>query len=371
VGLSGSEKKEPVGSASGHVRPTPPSPYDVPTNAAHVTTSAQLRSLLRRSQPADIVLADGVYDGSRPFLNPHGHRLYAANVGGAVLRAGLSLGGNAGRPGAAVRGIVFDVRDAEKTIEGAEIIVWGTAKSAQVLDVTLRGNRVIRTGLVVRQPEGFHGARIVARDFTDYGVVVDANDPALDALARPFRLTDVDVAGVARPVPRSSNGTAEACVWVGNPGVALRVRVRRCAWTGLWTGTAATGALFDRIDVDQTPTGIYIEHFTRHSTFQRLRVGDGVRIGVVTEWAAPEWDGRPASVDNIIQESWFASSLAGVFLDAGTTRTTVRRSTFVNQRWAAIGDYGGIDNAYYGNDYRAVAPGGADVTHEHLNSFGN
>jgi hypothetical protein len=358
-----------VGSAPEQVRPVPPSPYAVPADGVHVSTSAQLRSVLSRSQPTDIVLADGVYDGSRPFLNPHGHRLYAASIGGAVLRAGLSLGGNAGPPGGAVRGIVFDVRDAQKTVEGAEIIVWGTAKGAHVLDVTLRGNRVIRTGLVVRQPEGFLGARLLARGFTDYGVVIDANDPTLNALARPFRLTDVDVAGVARPVPRSSNGTAEACVWVGNPGVVRRVHVRRCAWTGLWTGTAATDALFDRIDIDQTPTGVYVEHFTRRSTFQRVRVGGNVRIGVVTEWAAPEWSGRPASVDNVIQESRFEASLVGVFLDAGTTRTTVRRSTFVNQRWAAIGDYRGIDNAYYENDYGSIAPGAHGVTDKHLNSF--
>jgi hypothetical protein len=358
-----------MGSAPGQVRPAPPSPYDVPTSGVQVTTSAQLRRVLMSSKPTDIVLADGVYDGSEPFLNPNGHRLYAASLGGAVLRAGLSVGGNAGPPGGAVRGIVLDVRDPQKTVEGAEIAVWGTATDAKVLDVTLRGNRVIRTGLVVRQPEGFRGARLVARGFTDYGVVVDANDPTLDQLARPFRLTDVDVAGVARPVPRSSDGTAEACVWVGNPGEVRRVRVRRCAWTGLWTGTAATDVLFDRIDVDQTPTGVYVEHFTRRSTFQRLRIGREVRIGLVTEWAAPEWSGRPASVDNVIQDSRFESSLAGVFLDDGTTRTTVRRSTFVNQRWAAIGDYRGIENAYYGNDYGAIASGAHDVTDEHPNSF--
>jgi hypothetical protein len=373
VGLSGGEEKEgkeePVGSAPGQMRPTPPSPYEVPNSAVPVTTSAQLIAALSRSQPTDIVLAEGVYDGSRPFLNPHGHRLYASSPGGAILRAGLSLGGNAGPPGGAVQGVVFDVRDPRKTVEGAEIAVWGTAVGARVLDVTLRGNRVIRTALVVRQPEGFRGARIVARGFTNYGVVVDANDPNLDELARPFLLTDVNVAGVARPVPRSSNGTAEACVWIGNPGIVRRVHVRRCAWTGLWTGTAATDALFDRIDVDQTPTGVYVEHFTRRSTFQRVRVGRAVRIGVVAEWAAPEWGGRPASVGNVIQESRFESSLAGVFLDEGTTRTTVRRSTFANQRWAAIADYRGIDNAYYGNDYGAIAPGADKVTDKHPNSF--
>jgi hypothetical protein len=369
VGLSGGERKQPVASIPGHVRPIPPSAYEVPARAVHVATSAELRTALRRSQPTDIVLADGVYDGSQPFLNPHGHRLYAAHVGRAVLRAGLSLGGNAGSAGGGVRGLVFDVRDPRKTAEGAEIIVWGTASGARVLDVTLRGNGAVRTGLVVRQPEGFRGARLVARGFTDYGVAVDANDPTLDELARPFHLTDVDVAGVARPVPRSSNGTAEACVWIGNPGVVRRVRVQRCAWTGLWTGTAAAHALFDRIDVDQTPTGVYVEHFTRASTFQRLRVGGEVRIGVLTEWAAPEWDGRPASVGNVFQDSWFDTSAAGLYLDEGTTRTTVRRSTFVSQRWAAIGAYRGLDNAFYGNDYDRIAAGADEVTQKHLNSY--
>ncbi len=372
VALSGDDGNTPAGSGPGQarqVRPAPPLPYAVPRGAQLVATAGQLRSALRNAQPTDIVLADGVYDGSRPFLNPYGHRLYASRLGGAVLKAGLSLGGNAGRPGGLVRGVVFDVRDPARTVEGAAVAVWGTAKRARVLDVTLRGNRSLRAGLVVRQPEAFAAARLVVRDFTHYGVVVDANEPARDAPAHPFRLRDLDVAGVTRHVPRSSNGTAEACVWIGNPGVVRRVRVRRCAWTGLWTGTATTGAIFDRIDVDQTPTGVYIEHFTRRSTFRRLRVGRDVRLGLVTEWASPAWGGRAASVDNVIEDSWFESWLAGVYLDAGTTRTTVRRSTFGNQRWAAIGDYQGTANAYYGNDYSGIAEGAVDVTDEHLSSL--
>lgn len=352
-----------------HVRPLPPSPYVVPRDAVRVRTSAQLTRALKRTQRTDVALADGVYGGSRPFLNPHGHHLYAARLGGAVLTVGLSLGGNAGRPGGLVRGIVFDVRDPAKTADGAEIVVWGTATRARVLDVTLRGNRVVRSGLVVREPEGFSAARLVLREFTDYGVVIDANDPARTKLERPFRLADLDVAGVTRRVPRSSNGTAEACVWVGNPGVVKRVRARRCAWTGLWTGTATTDAVFDQIDIDRTPTGVYVEHFTRSSRFQRLQIGGQVRIGLVTEWADPGSGGRAASVGNVIQDSWFASRLAGVYLDAGTTRTTVRRSTFVNQRWAAIGDYRGIENAYYGNDYDGIARNASGVTDEHVGLF--
>jgi hypothetical protein len=376
VGLTRGDDKElaepdpgPETSKPDPVRPMPPSRYAVPRGAVRVTTSAQLAGVLKRTRPTDVVLADGVYGGPGPFLNPHGHRLYAANLGGAVLRVGLSLGGNAGRPGGLVRGLVFNVRDPAKTVEGAVISVWGTATRARVLDVTLRGNRVVRSGLVVREPEGFSAARLVVRGFTDYGVLVDANDPTRTELRQPFRLADLDVAGVARPVPRSSNGTAEACLWVGNPGAVTRVRARRCAWTGLWTGTATSHAVFDQVDVDQAPTGVYLEHFTRSSRFQRLQIGGGVRIGLIAEWANPATGGRAASVDNVIQDSWFASRLAGVYLDAGTTRTTIRRSTFVNQRWAAIGNYQGRGNAFYGNDYRGIAPGASRVTDEHVTRF--
>jgi hypothetical protein len=58
-----------------------------------------------------------------------------------------------------------------------------------------------------------------------------------------------------------------------------------------------------------------------------------------------------------------------VYLDEGTLRTTVRRSTFARQRWAAIGSYRGSGNAFRDNDYRGIAPGAAAVSHDHLSSF--
>jgi hypothetical protein len=338
----------------------------VPRPFVRVRTSAHLHRALAREKRSAIVLQRGVYDSEEPFVNRHGHALYAAMLGRAVLTAGLSMGANEGSAGGLVRGVVFDVRDPDRTANGAIVNVWGSAAGARVLDVVLRGHSAVRSGLVVRQPEGFQGARIVARDFTDYGVVVDANDEERTSLARPFSLRDVDVSGVSREVPRSSQGRGEACVWIGNPGDVERVRVRRCAWTGLWTGTATSGTRFDRIDVDEARTGVYIEHFTRSSTFERLRIGRRVRTGVNAEWADPDSGGRPASEDNVIQDSRFESWLAGVYLDEGTTRTTVRRSTFVGQRWAAIGDYKGVDNRFYANDYRAPARGGVAVTRAHI-----
>ena len=346
--------------------PRPPAVYRVPGGAVRVSTSAQFRAALARHEARRIVLAPGVYRSPRPFLNPYGHRLYAAKLGAVVLKAGLSLGGNVGRGGGLVRGVVFDVNSRSRTVEGAVVAVWGTGRNSRVLDSTLKGHRVVSAGIVARQPAGLIVRRVVAQGFSNYGVVVDANELNRRPAGGRFWISDLDVAGVSRRVPGSSQGRAEACVWIGNSGSVQRVRAERCAWTGLWTGTATRGSRFEDIDVARTPTGVYIEHYTRNSVFRRLHIRPSVRTGIVAEWADPAWNSEPASVDNVIEDSRFESWLAGVFLDEGTTRTTVRRSTFANQRWAAIGDYHGIGNAYYDNDYRRIVPGASAVAHERL-----
>jgi hypothetical protein len=351
------------------MRPHRPASYRVPADAVRVDSARALRGALAAHRRRSIVLAPGVYRGRRPFLNPSGHRLYAARPGRAVLRAGLSLGGNSGPGGGLVRGLVVDVGDASRTVEGAAIAVWGTGRRAQILDTTVKGRATLRAGVAVRRPDGLRIRRLVARGFTDVGVLVDANEPGRTRPREPFEVTDVDVARVARPRPGSSAGRAEACVWIGDTGTVRRVRARGCAWSGLWTGTAVRRARFEDIDVDGTPTGVYVEHFTRDSTFRRLRIGSDVRIGLLAEWAGPEWGGRPASTGNVIEDSRFETTIAGVYLDEGSTRTTVRRSAFAGQTWAAIGDFRGIGNAFYDNDFRGIAPGAQPVSRDHLTTF--
>lgn len=365
----GGEAESPAAvQAAPPVRPAPPGGYEVPRHAVRVTSARRLRAVLAHRGRTAIVLAPGSYSSRRPFLNPHGHHIYAARRGRVVLRAGLSLGGNAGRGGALVRGLVIDVRDARRTVDGAAIAVWGTGRDVRILDTTLRGGRILRAGVSAQQPEGLLMRRIRIRGFSDFGIYVDANDLDRGPLSRPFRIEDADVARVGRRVPGSSEGRAEACIWVGNTGSVRRVRARSCAWTGLWTGTATVRASIDGVDVDRAPTGVYVEHFTRDSTFRHLRIGPSVRVGLTAEWADPAWGRRPASVRNVIEASRFESTLVGVYLDAGTTRTTVRSSTFANQSWAAIGDYRGIGNTYDANDYRAIDEGAQPIRHDHLNS---
>jgi hypothetical protein len=342
--------------------PVAPSSYTLPSGALQVSSSTQLVTALAGSTPRDIVLADGIYDNTAPFYNPNGHRIYAATLGGAVLRAGLTLGGNWGPGNGLVRGVSFDVSDPAKTLANSVVHIWGTGAGSQVLDVTINGHKVIGTGVEALALERIVVQRVVVRDVTDYGVIALGGA----ALTSPVVLQDLNVAGVMRAAPGSSNGTAEACVWVANTATVRRVQVRSCGVTGVWTGNTATGALLEHLDIDSTGVGVYMEHYTTSTTFQYMRIGMDVVIGVNCEWADPLTGGKPGCVDNVIQDSVIASSKAGVYLDEGTTRTTVRRVTFSNQSWAAIGDYKGVDNAYYDNDYSGIDAGAVGVSLGHV-----
>ena len=343
----------------------PPAAYAVPAGAVTVTTSADLVSALAAGAPQNIVLASGVYDNASAFTNANGHHLYSASLGGAVLRAGLVMGGNFGPGAGSVQGVAFDVSDSGKTLLNSVIHVWGPGgRGTRILDTTFNGNNIVGSAILARQPEGLVVQRVRVRNFRVNGITVDANVQNM-VLVTPVLLEDLDVANVSFAVPKSSNGTAEACVWLGNTGTVRRALIRNCAWQGLWTGTADAGSTHEDLDIDGTPTGVYIEHFTTGSTFQRLSIGTSVSTGVNCEWADPTWGSRPACVDNVIQDSTIRSSYAGVFMDQGTTRTTVRRVTFIGQTKAAIVDYLGINNAYSGNDYSGIAPGAVPISYTH------
>jgi hypothetical protein len=345
-------------------QPARPRPYVVPTSALLVSSSSDLAAALANGRREEIVLAPGVYDNPRPFADRDGDRLYAARLGRAVLKAGIVLGANAGTPGASIRGLTFNVRDPAKTLHGAIVHVWGSASHASVLDTRFYGHGRVETGLLVRQPLGFVARRIVAEGFRSYGVLVDPNDLHYRTNA-PFALSDLTISRVRRPLRGSSNGRAEACLWLGSPGMAKRVSVRRCGITGIWTGTATHGSRVLDATIDRTPVGIYIEHYTTGTTFNRLHVGPDVNRGVNAEWSNLAAGRKPASSDNVIENAYFRTRHVGVYLDEGTTRTIIRRSVFVGQGWAGIGDYLGQDNTYYVNDFDAIGPTAVAVTHDH------
>ena len=340
--------------------PSPPASYTVPSGAINVSDSAGLLSALAMTTPQDIVLASGVYDNATPFENQYGHHIYSATLGGAVLSAALVIGSNSDPGGGLVQGVAFDVSDQSKAFQNSIVHVWGTGHGTRILDSTFNGNNAVGHAILARQPDGLLIQRVRVRNFTVNGITVDANVQNL-AVATPALLQDLDVANVSFAVPKSSNGTAEACVWLGNSGTVRRALIRNCAWTGLWTGTAATGSVLEDLDINVAAAGVYIEHFTTNSTFQRMRIGANTWTGVACEWASASWGSRPACTDDVIQDSTIASVDTGVILDVGTTRTALRHLKFIGQGTAAIKDFGGINNSYADNDYRAIASGAVPI----------
>lgn len=349
----------------GPAAPNPPAAYAVPAGATTVSTSAQLLAALANGTPMDIVLADGTYDNATPFSNANDHRIYAAHLGRAILNAGVIFGGNFGPGGGLVRGVAFDVSDPNKTFEGGIVQTWGpSGRGTRILDTTFDGHSAVQSGILARQVEGLVVQRVVLQNFQSYGLFEDVN--AQGATITPALLEDISVSNVSRPTPKSSNGTAEACIWLGNTATLRRARVRNCAWDGLWAGTAFSGGLVTDLDVDSTPVGLYLEHYTSDSTFQNMRVGGSVSIGVTCEWADPSWGSKPGCSGDTIQNSTFDTQRAGVYLDEGTIGVNVVGCRFLHQSWAGIGDYLGNGNAYSGNDFTGIGGSAIAVSKTHI-----
>jgi hypothetical protein len=254
------------------------------------------RSPVLSLAPSCSPTADTTTDG--PFIDSTGHRVYAKHLGKAVLKAGFVLEGHTN--GALLRGLAFDVFDPGKTFHGAIVNVHGDGRDNSLLDLTLDGHRKLSAGIFVRQADGLLVRRVVARRFRDYGVFADANEQSL-RLARRALVEDVDSRDVSRPVPRSSRGVAEACVWIGVTATVRRIRTRDCAWEGLWVGTGTRDSVFEDLDIDRSGVGIYVEHFASDSLFRRAHIGPDVVRGATCEWDDPAWGGRPACNDNVFE----------------------------------------------------------------------
>ena len=372
----------PVPTPAAVAAPISPSAYPLPTGAVWVRNAAELATALA-GPTLDIVLADGTYDQAAPFINSDGHRLYAEHLGQAVLRTGIVLGGNFGRSGAVVRGLSFDVSAPSKAFGGGIVHVWGNSGTgAQVLDCTFRGGGAVSFGLLALNPSGLRVERSQFFAFTDVAVRLSDNVSVAYGSSTPVieSVQDILVDGVSRPVPGSSNGTAEAGLWVGHPvrnGVH-RVQVRNVSWSGIQTVNNAWDTSFDDLDVDMggsrqaAGVGVYMEHYTRNVTFDRVNI-TGVKIGFAGEWADPSWGGLAGAHNVKIRTGVIDSAgstlpgrQAGVYLDEGTESITVTGLTFKNQNWAGIGAYRNIGSNSFTQNTFAMDPGAVQISTEHI-----
>ncbi len=344
----------------------------VPVGATVVRSSAEFVAALAGSSK-DIVLADGVYESSVPFTDANGSRVYAQNVGRAVLRAGLVLGGNFGAPTTVVRGVVFDVAQPSRVLGGGIVHVWGPGgANAQILDCVFRGNWAIPYGLLGLNRSGLVVKRSEFYSFTDVAVRLSNNSEVAYGGSTPVIETveDVTIDGVSRSTPGSSGGTAEAGLWIGHPvrnGVH-RIKVRNVSWSGIETVNNSWDTPFTDLDIDMggarqaRGVGVYMEHYSRKLVFERFLVV-AAQVGFKAEWADPAWGGIAAAHNVVIRNgiidaagTTLPGNQAGVYLDEGTVSTTVTGVTFRNQNWAGISAYKNVGtNTFSGNTFQLPA----------------
>jgi hypothetical protein len=373
------------GGTTGVAPPTPPSTYTVPSGAELVTNSTQLITALAKAQH-DIVLANGTYDNASAFSNANSNRIYAQNLGGATLTAGISFSGNSGPGNGLVQGLVFNMTNTSKEAGGfGEVFTSGASgANTRVYDCVFKGNKVISMGIAGYNPSGLDVQRDQFYDFVDVGIRASNNTIATYSSTNAGTpiikaISDIYVNGVTYPTPGGSNGTAEAGVWVGHPvanGVH-RIKTRNVSWSGLETVNNSWNTTFTDLDIDMSGVNesdgvaVYMEHFTKHDTFSNFII-TGANVGFNSEWD----DGVAGNAGghfNVIQNGTIdatgakrASHTAGIYLDQGTESTTITGVTFKNQTWAAVGAYLNIGTNSITNNTYQLSSGAVQYTTSHI-----
>jgi hypothetical protein len=363
--------------------PVPPSGYLLPANFVRVNNGEELQAALDSESTSDILLGNGDYEIEGCFRNLDGHRLYAENLGEAVLKSGIIIGENWSNGGAVLQGLVFDVDDPEKTCAGALVHAWGSGgEFLRVLDSVFLGNDKITFGLLALSPNGLVAERLDFRGFTDVALRASDNIPVGYGGTTPriISIADVSVESVSRPVPGESEGTAEAGLWVGHPvaeGVR-RIKVRDVSVYGIAAVNNSWNTLFTDLDIDMSgpnavyPVGVHLYQFNIGNTFEKFRIS-GAWMGFSAHWANPAWGGIAAAHYTVIRngiidatEALHASKTFGIYLDEGTESTTIVGVKFINQSFAAIGAYNICgDNFFEGNDASLILDTAAPFSTAH------
>ena len=112
----------------------------------------------------------------------------------------------------------------------------------------------------------------------------------------PFLVSDIIAQRIGH-TPPTSNGTAEAGIWLGAQANARRL-VASGTWDGIWTGCQCRSSVVADFTVGQADgqggytlpvphVGVYCEHFTRHTIFTRGTIR-AESYGGVNEWWYPD-----------------------------------------------------------------------------------
>lgn len=288
-----------------------------------------------------------------------GKRLWAENLGGATVTAGLQFTG----PNGEVHGLHVNVSQATHgklaTAQGGYMGIYSSDSGLKVSDTYVTGNRRIKwlSGIRTGTSQGIDIQRVVIKDSTYNGIELDGGgSPSISP-----HLADVDINYVMdSDSPESLNGTAESGIWTSTRVNAERIRVLDAAWMGITTQLNSVDSVYHDIRIDgQTlaHTGFYFEHMSTRITLDCFYIGP--HIGSVHKPTGVYWSQGivaecGSSKDLVIKNGIIDNERVGI--DAcDAQNTTVKNVIFKNQKRAAI--QGGIYNKIIDCDFSSMAPG--------------
>lgn len=357
--------------------PQPPRNYELPSNYTLVDNTESFVKAFKSIVPQNIVLEDGVYINSKSVTAGAAHKIWARNLGGALVKFGLKLRGD----GSEVHGISF-----EGSSGNATIFIEEDNPNSKIFDCWFNGNRAVAKAIEARETSGLVVKRCIIKDFIEYGVFWQSYYPKYlyDTPDIPPIIEDCDISGIYHTVRGGMNGTGEAGIWASTECIVNRVRIRDTGWMGLWTGANCNNATFSNITIDNCykdddhSIGIYVEHWTRNCVFQYLQIGpvSGVSrpghrmdIGITTEWDDPDIIPNPvvgqnngATHNNIFEKGIINSNFIGINLE-DAENTIIRNLKFKNQSLYAIRDHDSNGTGYStilendSNDFNDIASG--------------
>lgn len=162
------------------------------------------------------------------------------------------------------------------------------------------------------------------KNYTGYGIGQMAWSNGAVASTGTSKIHDIIAENISANPPRSKNGTAEACFWLGQRTEAYNLVARKGAWMDMWTGADCIGSYIHDFELLDAPlVALYCEHQTQRTTFKNFRIvgldanQGGVGGNMINiEW----WYGGKGSKDLVFDnfEIYVPAGRWAIFGDAGT-----------------------------------------------------
>ncbi len=409
--------------------PIDPQPYDLPldpdvdcidadiinlgdqSNCVIVHNATQLQQQAGISSggnsPKDIILEDGEYFAEKLISFPTfpeqkflkfsaGHRLWAKNLGGAILHFGIDTGSpnnlaNEERfAGPEFHGLVFDIRDekhgalnvsnkaAPPTIA---ISIWGVTKNAVIEDVEIYGHDVINQGIQAIQgkaADGLEIRRVIVDGFNKMGIWTAYCDHSVGGKNAPRQCESIEGFGVDTVIedvvvqniggsfnPADLSENRNIGILMGAPGRLSRAYVRNVTRVGIATNGSMWGGILEDLDVDNIGVGthgplhgraLYMDNTTIDTEFNRFCIGSHTQIGLISEWDNCNSTNPPTgcfirSIDNTVKNGLIESWDIGINFDQGTTRGHIENVTFRNAGRVGIVMHNNVDSVQINNTF--------------------